>query len=85
VVTKETIHKQGGVAVASVGGMSTDGADFAKTRNCETLASHGDEFIVDAYAVVSPHFMGARAEESRKSEVCESHHRGRVLGGHAKY
>ena len=65
-------------------GVGDDCADLAEAGDGDTFASHGDEFIVDADAVVSSHFVSARAKKSRKCEVGKSDHCGRVCGRHAE-
>jgi hypothetical protein len=84
VILEKAIYQQPCVAFASVCGMRADRANFAEARNGQALASHGDEFAIDANSVVSAHCVCARAEEAWKSEIRERDHRGRVFGCHSQ-
>src|SRR5437016_3579679 len=83
-IIEKAIHQQPCVAFAGVCRMRADRADFAEARNGQALASHGDEFALDADAVVGTHLICARAEETWESEIRERDHCRSVFGGQAQ-
>ena len=54
-----------------MGGVCDDGADFAIAGNREAFAGHGDQFLLDADAIVSTHLVGTLAKETRECEIGE--------------